>query len=176
MPAGAIIQPAQQVSIAVNGANGPMAVLGNFGAPASAAWASANAAVFVPFRIGAPMIVQKLAWANGATLGGNVDIGIYDEAGTRIVSSGSIAQSGTNNLQEADITDTYLLPGLYFLAVACNSGTATLLIFTAASTQVPRMVGVLAQASAFPLPAVASLGTVSSAQVPLAAAFGRTTL
>jgi hypothetical protein len=53
---------------------------------------------------------------NGATASGNMDVGIYDYAGTRLVSSGSTAQSGTSAFQDFDITDTLLGPGIFYLA------------------------------------------------------------
>ena len=72
---------------------------------------------------------------NGATLGGNTDVGIYDEEGVRRVSIGPTAQAGISSLQTFDITDTFLMPGTYFLALANTTTTAT---YICASMNVPR--------------------------------------
>lgn len=85
---------------------------------ASAAWPSANLAILVPFRLPAPLLVQRLFLLNGATASGNVDIGIYDVAGTRLLSTGSTAQSGTSAVQSVDVTDTPLAAGVFYLALA----------------------------------------------------------
>jgi hypothetical protein len=56
-----------------------------------------------------------------------LDVGIYNSAGTRLVSKGATAVSNTGNWQSFDITDTTLVPGLYYVGVlgdwattACN--------------------------------------------------------
>src|SRR4051794_4906204 len=76
-----------------------------------------NQAKYVPVLLTVPVVVTKLAWLNGATLGSNIDVGIYDDNGLRLVSSGAVAQSGVSAVQVADITDTPLGPGCYYLAL-----------------------------------------------------------
>lgn len=93
-------------------------------APASAVITS-GIPHFVPVTIPAPATVMKLWCVNGATVNGNVDMGIYDEAGNLLVAKGTTAQSGTNTVQEFNITDTQLQPGRYYLALATDSATAT---------------------------------------------------
>ena len=101
---------------------------------------------------------------NGATVSGNVDMGIYSAGFTKIGSSGSAAQSGTNALQAVDITDTWIGPGDFYFGIACDNTTAT---FFANNAGVPLLqaAGGLMQASAFALPANATPITVSNGTV-----------
>jgi hypothetical protein len=98
-------------------------------APASGAIAAAIA-YLVPFRIAVPRLAQKMWTFNGATATGNIEIGIYllDPTGVcpLLVKAGPTAQSGTSAVQEFDITDTWLLPGDYYAAVASSSASTTL--------------------------------------------------
>ncbi len=150
-------------------------VSGNLGTPASAVWPLANRAIFVPFRLSRSIVAVKLFIFNGTVVSGNVDVGLYDEFGTKLVSKGSTAQAGTSALQAFDITDTRLGPGLFYLAVALDTGTGTL--FRAAlAVQLLRVMGCAQMASAFALPAAATLATVSSAYLPVAGLSTRVTL
>lgn len=131
----------------------------------SAVWTAANRAIFVPFRLTRAKPVTKLFAHNGATASGNLDIGIYTIDGTRIVSTGSVAQSGTNVCQVIDITDTLLGDGDYYLALAMDGTTGTVFRAAPQATRL-RTAGVLQQASAFPLPATATFAAVASAFLP----------
>lgn len=133
---------------------------------ASAVWPVANTAIYVPFRIGEPILVRKLFWTNGSAVAGNVDCGIYDAAGTRIISTGSTAQATTNTVQAVNITDTMLGAGVFYLALALSDGAATVFRDNP-SIQVCRILGLLEETSALPLPATATFATVVSAFVPI---------
>lgn len=123
--------------------------------PVSTAWGSANRAVFYPFMLPGPGTALKMFVMNGATINGNVDVGIYDAAGNRLVSAGSTAQSGANALQVFDITDTELAAGVnYYMALASSSSTAT---FFADAQSRGRALPVLFVASGFALPSTATL-------------------
>ena len=108
---------------------GPVAeaeIVNNTAFNAAAAWPVTNKAFYVPVLVDRIVTVKKMAVIDGATLNGNVDVGIYDEAKNRLVSIGSgTAQAGTSAVQTFDITDTTLNPGLYYLAMSTNSNTAT---------------------------------------------------
>lgn len=80
---------------------------------------------YFPFRIWRPSTVVKMSILNGATAAGTFDIGVYDGQLNKIVSTGLTAQSGTNDIQTVDTTDTTLLPGEYLMAVKSTDGTAT---------------------------------------------------
>jgi hypothetical protein len=125
---------------------------------ASAAWPTANLAFYYGVVVLRPLTIYQIGTSNGATASGNVDVGIYDFAGNRLVSSGSTAQSGTSVGQVFDITDTVLTPGNYFLAMAVDNITATF-FRVSPSTEQLRCNGVYQQASAFPLPSTATFAT-----------------
>ena len=120
---------------------------------ASAVWPSANMAIYQPVIVHVSTTVLQLAWANGATVSGNVDVGVYDSAFTRLVSSGSTAQSGTSVPQFVNITDLYLAVGTYYLALACDNTTATFVRRTPTAPFGRTPMGNFEQASAFALPA-----------------------
>lgn len=142
------------------------------GAPASTAWPAANRAIFVPFLVYQPLVVVKMMISNGSTAAGNVDVGVYDDQGNLLVSSGSTAQSGTGALQTFDITDTLLLPGLYYMAQAASTTSHTNVAW--APLALPGCMGIAQMASALPLPATATFATATSSYVPGIAVTTRT--
>jgi hypothetical protein len=134
-------------------------------APASVAWGTANLARFVPFVLPRPVTVLKMFWYNGATVSGNVDVGIYNESLTRLVSMGSTAQVTINVIQEANVTDIELPAGRYYMALASSSATATFFCGVP-SIQLGKSLGLAQQASALPLPATATLVANAAAILP----------
>ena len=139
---------------------------------ASAVYVAANRAIFFPFRIPHPLLVVKLFAANGTVVSGNIDVGIYDVAGTRLVSSGSTLQAGISAIQEFNIADTLLGPGLFYLAVAMDNVTGTLFRGSSGGTApVPLELlvtqGMAQQATAFPLPATATFAQVAQDYIPV---------
>lgn len=140
-------------------------------AHASAVWPAANRAIYIPFELDRAMLVTQMYCQNGATTAGNVDVGIYAGDGTRRVSSGSTAQSGTNAVQTFDITDTWLGPGVYYMALASDSGSATFFRLAHGAPNDWLVWGGLQQAAAFPLPATATFAVNTTIYLP---AFGLT--
>lgn len=132
----------------------------NASAPASGAWEDANRAVYQPILLPASCVVRRLWWANGGTVSAsyNVDVGVYADSGygpgTRLISTGSTAQGTASVVQFVDVTDTVLAPGLYWLAIACSSTSAT--FARCAITAAPAPPYRHQQLSAFPLPATAT--------------------
>jgi hypothetical protein len=104
-------------------------------------------------------VAQQLFVANGSAVSGNFDLGIYDAAGTRLVSIGSTAQSGTTALQAATISPVPLSPGLYYFGLALDNTSGAVLGHT---SNAGRATGARMLASAFPLPARAAWGAESS--------------
>ena len=133
---------------------------------ASAVWPAANDALFIPFSLSEPVLVKRLGWTNGATVAGNVDCGIYDTAGVRLLSTGTTAQSGTSAIQSVDVTDTQLGPGLFYMALASDSATATFNRYIASDVMFVKFTGMAKQATAFVLPATATLATVTANYIP----------
>jgi hypothetical protein len=100
-------------------------------APASAAWHTANAGVWWPIYVPTICVVRRFWWANGVTVSAsyNVEAGLYldggHKPGAKLITTGSVAQGTASNVQFADVTDTTLAPGLYWLFVSCSSTSAT---------------------------------------------------
>lgn len=126
----------------------------------SGTWPTANRAYLFPFRTERPAIVKQLFWENGAAVSGNVDCGIYTLDGTRIVSTGATAQSGTSTSQVVDITDTLLGPGLYWCALVMDNTTGTVMRSVIAERNVQNY-GYLFASASYPLPATITLATFS---------------
>ena len=119
------------------------------------AYPTANVAQFYPIIVRAPFTARSFTWRNGAAVSGNVDMGIYTSTGTRLVSTGSTAQSGTSVLQTATCTATLIQPGDYYLGFACDNTTST--FGRVAIGAIPtRSQGIVQMAAAFPLPASAT--------------------
>lgn len=133
---------------------------------ASAVWPTGNRAILWPFRLNAAQLATLLWLANGAVVSGNVDLGIYAPDFTRIVSTGSTAQTGTSAIQTFNIADTLLGPGDFYLAVTLDNGTGT--VYRTANNAVSsRSAGMIQQAAAFPLPATLTPALIGSAFLPL---------
>ena len=158
-----LITPASRLSLGTEMAANAVA------APAEASWPAANRAIYVPFELEESVTVLKLFIFNGFTVSGNVDLGIYNSVFTRLVSSGSIAQTGVSSLQEFDIADTVIGPGQFYLALAVDNIDAILFRWLgtgAVAVELLKSWGLAQEASAFPLPATATPVSVSSDYIP----------
>lgn len=121
-------------------------------APASTAWPSANLAFAAPFFLRQPTTFRSAFWANGATVAGNVDVGVYGWLFNLLGSTGAVAASGTSAIQKAALSASLYLPaGAYFLAMSCSSATNTNRRWGDTLIQQQHM-GVVQMASAHPLP------------------------
>lgn len=121
--------------------------------PGSAVWPAASTMIAYPFSVSQICIAVKMWLQNGATASGNIDIGLYTDAGTLIVSKGSTAQSGAGTRQDFDITDTALSPGIrYYMGLVMDGilGTAVRAVAGTAASQLAAL-GVVQVASNFPL-------------------------
>lgn len=135
-------------------------------ATASAAWPASSRAIFQPFEVQVPSIAKQIAFVVGATSSGNIDVGIYDLGGNRLVSKGSTAMSAsTNAIQVIDITDTLLQPGVYYAALAVDNTTGTTFRWNPATQQLTAF-GVQQAASAFVLPTTVTYANPASAYLP----------
>ena len=141
---------------------------GNLGALTSAGYVSANLGLFFPVRLQWEFQVNRVFVTNGGTASGNFDIGIYSAGLTRIYSTGSTAQVGTNvNQYVTPATPFKLPPGSYYLAIVMNGTTNTAFRTTGPTAQDFRSVGCFQMASAFALPATATPATYANAYAPL---------
>lgn len=100
-------------------------------AAASAAWEANNTGIYVPVSVPSVCVARRMWWCNGATVNAanNIEAGIYRDGGfkpgAKLITTGSVAQGTLNQLQFADITDTTLTPGLYWLFMSCSTTSAT---------------------------------------------------
>lgn len=133
----------------------------------SVAWPTANLALFYPFRITRRHNYVRALVANGTVVSGNIDIGVYNTAGTRLFSTGSTAHAGTSQMQSITI-DWTLDPGFYLLALACSNVTATF-IRNGPQSGLQHGSGSRRMTSAFPLPATATLAAMSNSYLPIVA-------
>jgi hypothetical protein len=131
------------------------------------AWGTANRAFYCPIVLPAPVVAKRLFMLVGTTQNGNVDVGIYNHAGAKIVSSGSVAQGPVSAVQIFDIADTPLPAGNYYMAVSSDSTTATFGGVTLPNGAMARAVGASIMATAFPLPSTLTFGTTAPVAVPL---------
>lgn len=129
-------------------------------------WIGANMAGLVPFVLWQPMLAKRMIITNGSAVSGNVDAGIYTLDGALIVASGAVAHAGASSIQFLGITDTYLAPGRYYMAVSCSS--ATTRIRRANITVIRQQaLGVLQASSAHPLPATVTFTSPTTLQIPM---------
>lgn len=143
-------------------------------AAASTAWPAANLAIFVPLLLPIPVIITKLAIGAGATAAGNFDVGIFDSAGHKLVSSGATAK-GADTEQVIDVTDTQIGPGIYYFGMSAD-GTNNYAMFSL-SVSIPRtrIMGAMEQTTAYTLPATATFAAAASFTfLPAIAAYFRT--
>jgi hypothetical protein len=150
---------------------------GSLSGVASTVWPATNRIILVPFRIATPMLIVKMWFYNGGTASGNLDVGIYSVDGTKIVSAGSTAQTGTSTIQTIDTTDTMIGPGLFYIASVMDNTTGT------NRAVIPNQLGFLATmgmatavTDAFPLPATIAFLTITNVFVPSAGLSTRTTV
>lgn len=129
----------------------------------AAVWPAANLALFLAFHLEFSVLAQKMG-VQVTTQNGNLDVGIYDQKGNRIVSKGSTAV-GAAGLQVIDITDTVLGPGTYFMAMACSSGTAAF-TRTTIGTAFSAIGGIQQMATAFALPDPATFANPTQGYFP----------
>jgi len=117
------------------------------------AWPTANKAFLIPFRLNSFENVSAISVINGAAVSGNIDAGIYNSNGVRLVSRGSIAQSGAGGTQSMSWTAMLLPPGNYYAAIAMDNGTGQVGAYNTGVVASLRALGIKEAASSFPLPA-----------------------
>ena len=120
----------------------------------SGAVPAADMAVYSPVLVKRRCIVRRL-FLSVLGAAGNVDIGVYDALGTRLVSSGLTAAASDLTV---DVTDTVIGPGLYYLAFLGDTVTTLTVISQLSSAPFPAAAGIRAQqmGAGGSLPATAS--------------------
>jgi len=142
--------------------------------PGAAAWPIANLAIAYPFELTDYFPCRKVWWVNGATVGtDSADVGVFTEAGARLVSGGGTLIAGASIVQEVDVTDTLLTPGRYWCAMSVSGTTATPQRWQPSVGQA-RAMGVAQMATAYPLPSTFTPAALASTAVPLCGIASRT--
>lgn len=135
------------------------------GASAGGTWPAANRALYAPFIVEVAVTAYQMAF-EVVTQSGNCDVGIYDELGNRLVSSGSTAVA-VAGLQAIDITDTLLTPGVYYMAMNVDNTTASVMRSSSTPALLLRVLGAQQQAvGAVTLPDPAVFANPASAYFP----------
>jgi hypothetical protein len=134
--------------------------------PASAAWPAANRALYIPFSIPFTFPVTALFWGNGSSAASNVDMGIFTRTFSRLVSTGSTAQSGTSAIQSVAASYT-LPPGSYYFGITCSGTTNAIFANTSMTALAGRFMGLLQESSALPLPATMTPAQFAATIYPL---------
>lgn len=147
----------------------------NLNSSAAAVWPAANRAIYVPIWIEQLCTGRRIA-VNPSVQSGNLDVGLYDQKGNRIVSKGSTAVGAAGATQIIDITASVtgtaspvLTPGTYFLALCVDNIVAS---FKQANLLAVgcQICGVQQQAvGAVTLPNPATFANPASGYVPLMA-------
>lgn len=141
-----------------------------FQAIVSAVYPAANQIIYVPFQVYSPLLATAVWWCNGATVGGNADVGIYTADGTKVVSLGSTLQGTANAHKFSTITNTLLSEGLWYMAFWLDSGTPKTMLRGVGSTNLAGMsmaCGGVLEENAGSLPAVATFVSSTSNYIPL---------
>lgn len=93
---------------------------------------AANTVYILKYVVQVPVLVTAMRWKATATAAGNVNLGIYNAAGTTLLAStGSVANTVASTNASANLTASVTLaPGVYLLAFTVGNNTDT---FTRAS-------------------------------------------
>lgn len=145
-------------------------LISGYGNPASAAYASANLAKYIPFVLPFHYIVKRLFWVNGSAAGGNWSIGLYYWNGTGIYASGSTAASGNSQAQYVTPSSDILLePNVgYVLGLSHSATTANQAFNNLVSVAAFKQLGMYQEASAVPLPTDATFAAIANTGYELA--------
>ena len=124
-----------------------------------------NRAVLIAVTIPSRCTLTGMAF-NVGTPGGNIDVGVYDNSGNRLGSSGSIAcPAGGGRTVNFSSNIAITEPGTYYLAIAQDDNTASFGRYGTGS-----VFGVSYFTNSFPLPATLTFpGNISARYISLCA-------
>jgi hypothetical protein len=115
---------------------------------------TANQAYYVPIVLPWPYPIRRFYWRNGTSVAGSIEVAIYGKDFCKICSSGAVTQAGTSAQQF--VSAPYLLPpGSYYMAFAANNISGSAARWAPSSPMSWRILGMLIQSSAYPLPSPA---------------------
>jgi len=133
--------------------------------PGSGAWPTANKAFYQPIYIPESCTMTHFVYyGDGAS--GNVCMALYNSAGVRLVTTGSVAHVGGTSAHV--IAANYSLDtGAYFIGCAMDNAAGSMFRYNA-SIQILRLAGCFQETSAFPLPTTATFAVMTVAYLPMA--------
>ena len=155
---------------------GPQLAARAVAAPTSVAWGLGSRAMYIPFTVTESITVVKLWALNGATVSGNIDMGVYNTAAVLQIAATEATQTGINALQEFNVPDTVLAAGIYYLGIVLDNTTGTFLMYAAPTTASMKSLGLYLQAAAYPLPSPATFATATAAAIPVCGMSTRVTI
>jgi len=131
-------------------------------------WGTANLALYIPVNIPGTITVNRLWWFNGNAVAGGTDVGIYDINGNRLVSATGTTNSGVSTPQTVTPASIITLqPGTYYIALACDNTTQKFVgLQTSQTSYIGPAVGLGYQSSAYPLPATATISSITGTAIP----------
>ncbi len=109
---------------------------------AAVAWPANNRALYSPISLPSNFTVARLMIASGNATG-NVDVGLYDVNGNLLVSTGTVARSGSSVVQYYDVTDESFPPGDYYLALVVSTTSGTVIASSPQDTPLLQGCGLL---------------------------------
>ncbi len=134
---------------------------------ASAAWPTANKAIYIPVIFRYPATLTSITYVAGNGTG-NYDLGLYDGySKLKLASSGSTAVTAAGGKTLTFTTPIRVEAGwLYYAAVAVSS-TSGAAFKGAPTVNTAITCGLAEQTTALPLPATMAPATISSAYMPI---------
>lgn len=135
-------------------------------ANSTAVFPSANRALYIPIHMPVAFKIARFWVSNGSNATGNVDVGLSDESGDKLISTGSTARSGASTIQYIGVTDASFGPGTYYLDIALDTTAGSLQRLAASSISQPRVGGMFQEDSAFPLPSTATFAAIAANYAP----------
>jgi hypothetical protein len=136
---------------------------------AGAAWPATKLALYMPFYVPDEFRVQQIRIAQGLTISGNFDVGVYTADGVRLASSGLTAPTGFSATTQGVTVSTRLGQGLYYMAMSVDNVTHTVVrsVPTALTLQGAGCAQEDLSAGTGALPATATFAAIANAYLPL---------
>ncbi len=133
----------------------------------AATWPIANTGIGYPFVLPEARTALSMFTLQGGVSSGNMDIGIYDAGGNKIVTMGASVPDGSFDIQVFNITDTLLAPYTqYYAWMSVSNTTATVTRWTHATLGEMGATGLVQSASVYPLPATITAAALTSNYLP----------
>lgn len=128
-------------------------------------WGTANLAILIPLIVNESFVVTRGWIFTGTTAAGNWDVGVYDSSFALLGHTGSVAEAGSQVLQDAALSIT-LSPGRYWLALSSDAANFSFGGMAPVGAPRVRFMGVRSATGDFPLANTPTLATLSLAVIP----------